>query len=235
MKHIVITGGSSGIGEAIVNKLLDLDVQIYNFDLIKSKEISRVNHIYCDLNNHSSIAEAFIQLSLYIDKIDVVLNNAGISRNNILQNITLPEWNEVLQINLTAPFLITQAAINYMQHGGVIINTASVSGMIGMPNYLSYNVSKAGLIEMTKTLALELAPKIRVNAICPGYVMTLMQKKEYTQDEIIKSINKIPLKRWANVDEIAALVSYLISKEASFITGQTFVIDGGEIAGGLAS
>ncbi len=119
--------------------------------------------------------------------------------------------------------------------GGVILNTASVSGMVGMPNYVAYNVSKAGMIEMTKTMALELAPSIRVNAICPGYVLTDMQRREYTEAKIAQCAESLPLKRLAAPDEVAALASFLASSEATYATGQTFVIDGGEIAGGLAS
>ena len=104
-----------------------------------------------------------------------------------------------------------------------------------MPNYLSYNVSKAGVIELTKTLALELAPKIRVNCICPGYVLTPMQKKEYTPSALLDCAKKLPMKRLGYPEEIAGLASYLASSEAEFATGQAFVIDGGETAGGLAS
>jgi NAD(P)-dependent dehydrogenase (short-subunit alcohol dehydrogenase family) len=100
---------------------------------------------------------------------------------------------------------------------------------------VAYNVSKAGLIEMTRTMALELAPSVRVNAICPGYVLTGMQRSEYTEAEIARCGARLPLKRLGKPEEVAALASFLASSDAEFATGQTFVIDGGETAGGLAS
>jgi NAD(P)-dependent dehydrogenase (short-subunit alcohol dehydrogenase family) len=107
--------------------------------------------------------------------------------------------------------------------------------MVGMPLYLSYNVSKAGLIEMTKTLAIELAPTIRVNAVCPGYVLTPMQRREYSKEELAACAAGLPAQRLCTPEEIAGLVSYLASAEADFITGYSFVMDGGETAGGMAS
>jgi len=119
--------------------------------------------------------------------------------------------------------------------GGVILNTASTNGMIGYPHYSDYNASKAGVIELTKSMALELAPRIRVNAISPGYILTPMQRAEYT-DEMLEEVNrKIPLKRHGKPEEVAALFAFLASEEAGFITGHIYVLDGGEIAGGLAS
>ena len=104
-----------------------------------------------------------------------------------------------------------------------------------MPEYLSYNVSKAGVIELTKTLAIELGPNIRVNAVCPGYVLTAMQMREYSQTMLDELGEMVPAKRLGRPEEIASAVGYLSSDDASFITGSILVIDGGEISGGLAS
>ena len=123
-----------------------------------------------------------------------------------------------------------------MRHdGGVILNMASTNGIVGHPFYADYNASKAGVIELTKSMALELAPKVRVNAVAPGYVLTPMQRAEYN-GEMLEAVNqKIPLRRHAEPAEIAALFAFLASDEASYITGAVYPIDGGELAGGLAS
>lgn len=119
--------------------------------------------------------------------------------------------------------------------GGVILNTASTNGVVGHPFYADYNSTKAGVIQLTRSMALELAPKVRVNAIAPGYVLTPMQRAEYS-DEMLEAVNrKIPLGRHAMPEEIAALFAFLASDDAAYITGQVYVIDGGETAGGLAS
>jgi NAD(P)-dependent dehydrogenase (short-subunit alcohol dehydrogenase family) len=119
--------------------------------------------------------------------------------------------------------------------GGVILNMGSTNGIVGYPFYASYNASKAGVIELTKSLALELAPTIRVNAVCPGYILTPMQEAEYTPEMLRDCERKVPLGRLGKPDEVAGLFAFLASDDAKYLTGQIFVIDGGEIAGGLAS
>ena len=169
--------------------------------------------------------------------VDVVINNAGISIRHDFLDITPEEWEQVLSVNLTGVFYVAQTAARRMMEGdgGVILNTASTNGLMGYPFYADYNASKAGVIELTKSMAIELAPKVRVNAVAPGYVMTPMQRAEYT-DEMLEEVNrKIPLGRHARPDEVAALFAFLASDEAGFISGHVYTIDGGEIAGGLAS
>jgi NAD(P)-dependent dehydrogenase (short-subunit alcohol dehydrogenase family) len=117
----------------------------------------------------------------------------------------------------------------------VILNTASTNGYVGHPYYADYNASKAGVIELTRTLALEWAPAVRVNAVCPGYVLTPMQEAEYTPEMLAQVDAKIPLKRHAHPEEIAAIYAFLASDDASYVTGAVITVDGGETAGGLAS
>ena len=169
--------------------------------------------------------------------IDVLINNAGISIRREFLHISAEEWNRVVGVNLTGVFNVAQLAARHMmkKRGGVILNTASTNGVVGYPSYAGYNASKAGVISLTKSMALELAPKVRVNAVAPGYVMTPMQRSEYTE-QMLDAVNaKIPLGRHATPEEIAGLFTFLASEEAAFMTGHVYTIDGGEIAGGLAS
>jgi len=118
---------------------------------------------------------------------------------------------------------------------GVILQTASTNGLVGQPYYADYNATKAGVIELTRTMALELAPKVRVCAVAPGYVLTPMQRAEYSAAMLEEVNRKIPLGRHATPEEIAGLFAYLASDDAAFATGHVFTMDGGETAGGLAS
>jgi NAD(P)-dependent dehydrogenase (short-subunit alcohol dehydrogenase family) len=117
----------------------------------------------------------------------------------------------------------------------VSLNTASTNGFVGHPFYADYNAAKAGVLELTRTLALEWAPTVRVNAVCPGYVLTPMQEAEYSPDMVAAVNAKIPLGRHARPEEIAGLFAFLASDDAAYMTGSTVVFDGGETAGGLAS
>jgi NAD(P)-dependent dehydrogenase (short-subunit alcohol dehydrogenase family) len=142
-----------------------------------------------------------------------------------------------LETNLNGVFYVAQQAARRMlaDGGGVILNMGSTNGLAGYHYYADYNASKAGVIVLTRSMALELAPAIRVNAVCPGFIMTPMQEAEYTPEMRQAFEAKVPLKRLGSPADVAALFAFLASDEAAFITGQYFVIDGGEIAGGLAS
>jgi len=241
--RVVVTGGASGIGRAMVARfaadgarvaVLDQDDQA--LDTV-AREVPGVLAVSCDVSDEAAVDAAFGELDQAWGGLDVLLNNAGISIRHPFLEISAADWAKVVSVNLTGVFLVAQRAARRMMRdgSGVIVNTGSVSGMVGMPNYASYNASKAGVIELTKTMALELAPAVRVNCICPGYVLTPMQKAEYTPQMIEECAARIPLRRLGSPEEIAGLAGYLASPAARFVTGQSFVIDGGESAGGLAS
>jgi NAD(P)-dependent dehydrogenase (short-subunit alcohol dehydrogenase family) len=166
-----------------------------------------------------------------------LINNAGISIRHDFLDITPKEWDEVLGVNLKGIFQVAQTAARHMvtKGSGVILNTASTGGSYGYPHYADYCASKGGVIALTQTMALELAPVVRVNAISPGYVLTPMQRAEYT-DAMLDVVNrKIPLGRHAKPEEIAALFAFLASEDAAFATGHVYVMDGAETTGGLCS
>jgi meso-butanediol dehydrogenase/(S,S)-butanediol dehydrogenase/diacetyl reductase len=164
--------------------------------------------------------------------VDVLVANAGISERTPFLELGEAQWRRTLDVNLTGVFFCAQHAARRMvaADGGVILMTASTNGLTGHPFYADYNASKAGVILLAKTMALELAPTVRVNAVCPGYVLTPMQRAEYT-DEMLAAVDaSIPLGRHARPEEIAALFAYLASDDAAYATGGAISIDGGETA-----
>jgi len=193
--------------------------------------------IIVDVTDLMQVEAAFAEAIRLMDGVDVLINNAGISIRHKFLDITPEEWDRVIAVNLTGVFYVAQTAARHMWENGsgVILQTASTNGVMGYPYYADYNATKAGVIELTRSMALELAPKVRVCAVAPGYVLTPMQRAEYS-DAMLEEVNqKIPLRRHAKPEEIAGLFAYLASEDAAFATGQVFTMDGGETAGGLAS
>ncbi len=243
-KRVLITGGASGIGAATAARFLEEGSQVCVLDRdgnacgeIRRQLPALAEAIIADVTDLMQVEAAFADAVRVMDGVDVLINNAGISIRHNFLDITPEEWDKVIAVNLTAVFYVAQTAARHMwQRGsGVILQTASTNGIMGYPYYADYNATKAGVIELTKSMALELAPKIRVCAVAPGYVLTPMQRAEYT-DEMLDEVNrKIPLRRHAKPEEIAALFAYLASDDAAYATGQVFTMDGGETAGGLAS
>ncbi len=238
-KRVVITGGASGIGLATAKRFLQEGSKVIIIDWNEEaltkvlSENPRLEGIRADVGNPDDVHRAFQEIDKIMGGLDILISNAGISKRNSFLNIEYEEWREVIRVNLDGMFLCSQEAIKRMlpQRSGVILFTASTNGLEGHPFYASYNASKAGVILLAKTLALEFAPWLRVNAVCPGYVLTPMQKAEYTPEMLEKVNSMIPMNRHATPEEIAALFAFLASEESSFITGTTIIIDGGETAG----
>ncbi len=243
-KRILITGGAGGIGAATAARFLDegarvvvLDADKDRLDQAMSQMPSLAGVILADVSDPQAVSRAFEELDGLLKGLDVLINNAGISQRKPFLEIAPEEWNKILEVNLNGVFFVAQQAARRMLEGGggVILNMGSTNALMGYPLYASYNASKAGVVELTRSMALELAPKIRVNAVCPGYILTPMQRAEYSQEMLRACEDKVPLGRMGKPEEVAALFAFLASDEAKFITGQCFIIDGGEIAGGLAS
>jgi meso-butanediol dehydrogenase/(S,S)-butanediol dehydrogenase/diacetyl reductase len=244
-QRVIVTGGASGIGKATAARFLEEGAEVVVLDMdreagekLATELPGLTRFIPCDVSDLTQVQEAIEGSAKALGGIDVLINNAGISiRHDDFLEITREEWEKVIGVNLNGAFFVAQTVARHMMgnDGGVILNTASTNGIMGYRYYTDYNASKAGVIELTKSLALEFAPRIRVNAIAPGYILTPMQRAEYT-DEMLDEVNrKLPMKRHGTPEEVAALFAFLASEEAAYITGQIYVLDGGEIAGGLAS
>ena len=243
-KRVLITGGASGIGAATAARFLQegssvcvLDRDEKGRERIRRQLADLAGTVDADVSDLKQVKAAIDDAIGMMGGLDVVVNNAGISIRHKFLDITAEEWDKIIAVNLTGVFNVAQTAAKHMMDhdGGVILQTASTNGIMGYPYYADYNATKAGVIELTKSMALELAPKVRVCAVAPGYVLTPMQRAEYT-DEMLEEVNrKIPLRRHAKPEEIAALFAFLASEDAAYMTGHVYTADGAETAGGLAS
>lgn len=237
-KTVLITGGSRGIGKAMVYKFSQAGYNVLlNFN--KSEDIS--NQIASELNNVKvygadvSDRNKVINMVNYtienFGKIDVLINNAGISSSGLFQDIAFEEWQKVMDINLNGVFNCTQAVLPGMieRKSGKIINISSIWGIAGASCEVAYSTSKAGVIGMTKALAKEVGPcNIQVNSIAPGIIMTDMVA-DYSMDELNAITDQIPLGKIGTADDIANLALFLASDNANYITGQVISPNGGWI------
>ena len=235
-KISILTGCESGIGKAIAEKLLSLNSKVYITGLGKQPDWCKnyKNCIYRTLNflKQDSI-NLFISEISKIDKIDVIINNAGIQIKQSIENIEISDWNKVIDVNLNGPMRIIRAAAPKMiaSKEGKILNISSVAGLISKPGQSSYSASKAGLIGLTRSCALDFAPhNVLVNALCPGTTQTKMVESILTEEQKESIIANIPMKRLATVSEIANFAVFLCSDMNTYMTGQTVVIDGGFIS-----
>lgn len=239
-KRVMVTGAASGIGLATARRFAQEGARVFIVDYNK-KALEETQNAHpefagfssADVSCEADVKAAFDKMDKTLGGIDVLISNAGISVRCDALDIPYAQWKKVLDINLGGMFLCAKEAGRRMkaQGDGVILMTASTNGTEGHRWYADYNASKAGVILLTKTLALELAPVVRVNCICPGYVLTPMQRAEYT-DEMLAKVNEgIPMKRHASPEEIAALYTFLASDDARYFTGADIRIDGGETAG----
>jgi NAD(P)-dependent dehydrogenase (short-subunit alcohol dehydrogenase family) len=243
-RRVVITGGASGIGQATAarfvaegSRVVVLDRDPARNNAVAAELPGLAGVVETDVTVRDSVDAAFAEVDRLIGGVDVLVANAGISIRHRFLDITPDDWRRVMAVNLDGVFHCAQEAARRMASGdgGVILMTASTNGIVGHPLYADYNASKAGVILLTRSMALELAPRIRVNAVCPGYVLTPMQQSEYTPEMLAATDAKIPIGRHALPEEVAALFAFLASDEAAYLTGTIIPIDGGELAGGLAS
>ncbi len=235
----LVTGASRGIGRAIAESLARCGAKVACVARSSEKLKETVDAITaaggtaeafeCDVANAASVEQTVAAVIAKWEKLHILVNNAGITRDTLLARMSDEQWDEVLNTNLRGAFLFTRAVTRPMMQGryGRIINISSVSGLVGNAGQANYSASKAGLIGFTRSVARELASRnVTVNAICPGFVETDMTAGlgEVVQEEVKK---RIPARRLGQPDDVAAAVLYLASAAASYVTGQVLTVDGG--------
>ncbi len=244
-KVALVTGAARGIGLAAAKRflaegwqgaLLDIekDLLAQTFKALAAPDTTLA--IHCDVSDADAVAAAFKQATQHFGRLDALVNNAGIAIFKPLLETTQADWDRVLAVNLTGPFLCTQAAAPLMREtgGGAIVNITSISALRASTLRTAYGTSKAGLAHLTKQFAVELATLgIRVNAVAPGPVDTAMAKAVHTPAIRADYHDTIPLNRYGLEEELAEAIFFLCSDRASYITGQMLCVDGGFEATGI--
>ena len=240
-KIALVTGAARGIGQAIALQLAsdgaelalcDVKVEWLADTATKVQALGRRVEVYAmDVANGAAVGEAVTKVVADFGRIDVLVNNAGITRDTLLIRMTEEDWDAVLDINLKGAFLVTKAVVKYMmkQRSGAIVNIASVVGIMGNAGQANYTASKAGLIALTKTTAKELGSRnVRVNAVAPGFIRTAMTDKlpEQAKEAMLRNV---PLGRPGEPEDVAKAVAFLASDNASYVNGQTLAVCGGMV------
>jgi 3-oxoacyl-[acyl-carrier protein] reductase len=234
-KNIIVTGASGGIGNSIVEKLyksganiLASGTKVEKLEELK-KKYSNIKILKFDISQNEKVEEFIENATQELGGLDCIINNAGITQDNLAIRMSIEEWKKVIDINLTSTFLISKFGIKKMLKNkkGKIVNITSVVGHTGNLGQANYTASKAGIIAMSKSLAIEYAKKnINVNCISPGFIKTAMTDKiDDKFKEII--ISKIPSARLGEPEDIANAVVYLISNQSDYINGETLHVNGG--------
>ena len=240
-KTAIITGASQGIGKEIAfnlakngcNTIFIISRNLTSLNNVKKDLLNKFNmNVECialDIGQPRDVEKAFKDIIAKSNNIDILVNNAGITKDNIIMRMSIEEWNEVINTNLSGYFYCCKYIIKQMikQKCGRIINISSIIGLNGNAGQTNYSASKAGILGLTKSLSKEVGKRnITVNSIAPGFINTEMTK-ELSENNKNKYLETISLNRYGNAKDVASLVSFLASDEASYITGQTINVDGG--------
>jgi NAD(P)-dependent dehydrogenase (short-subunit alcohol dehydrogenase family) len=254
-KGVLISGGTSGIGLASAERFLEEGCRVFVAGLepaevegavavlARHSEVSGpaaglITGMACDVTSPDDVARLVEAGEDALGGVDILINNAGTARRDAFLDIALSDWDRILAVNLRGMFLVGQAVSRRMAERGrgVIVNMASTNGMAGEEDYAHYNASKGGVLQLTRTMAVELGRcGIRVNALCPGYIRTPLNdaiSAQFGAEEFQASYaaSRIPLGRVGRADEVAAAYAFLASDDASFVHGAALVIDGGQLA-----
>lgn len=238
-KIALVTGGTSGIGKEIVKELLDKGCKVitcyHSNDSLANetkKELSNENLliIKCDVSNEDEVISMFNTIKEKYGKIDYLVNNAGTFIDNFIKDFNIDEFKKVLDINLLGKVICTKHAYENMNNNGAIVNISSHLGVVPCTESPAYCVAAAGIINFTKATALEYSDKkIRANSICPAFTPTPLSLRGWKQEEIDQKLKETPLGRFATPEDTAKLCLFLLSDDASFITGENIWINGGRL------
>jgi|TARA_Y100000310_G_scaffold203605_1_gene203856 3-oxoacyl-[acyl-carrier protein] reductase len=234
-KNILITGASGGIGNALVKKFVSLGANVLGsgtktekLELIK-KQYPDIKVKKFDINSHSKIEEFIDSVSLELGGLDVLINNAGINMDNLSIRMKDEEWKKVIDVNLTSTFLLSKYAIKKMLKNkfGRIVNITSVVGHVGNLGQTNYSASKAGIIGMSKSLAIEYAKKnITINCVSPGFIISDMTMGIADKVKLYLT-SRIPMGKFGTGEDVSNCVAFLSSEQASYVTGETIHVNGG--------
>jgi 3-oxoacyl-[acyl-carrier protein] reductase len=235
----VVTGGARGIGKAIAERLASMGADIAVADVMaeQAEETAREMEktgvkamaVRMDVSSGESVAQAMADIKEELGRIDVLVNNAGITRDGLVMRMKEEDWDSVIDINLKSVFLCSKEAVKVMakQRYGRIVNVASVVAFMGNPGQANYSASKAGIVGLTKTIAREYAARgITANAVAPGFITTAMTDAlpENVREEMLRGI---PLGKFGTAEDVAAAVAFLVSPGAAYMTGQVLHVNGG--------
>ena len=238
-KVCLVTGGAQGIGEACARRFAreGARVAIADVDDTRGEALAAelgALYLHCDVASKAQVDAAVQATLLRFGRIDILVNNAGIFRAAEFLDVTEADYDAVLGINLKGAFFMGQAAARAMvgQGGGVIVNMSSVNGVLAIPNISTYNVSKGGINQLTRVMALALADRgVRVNAVAPGTIATELAAKAVLTSDAARAriLSRTPMKRLGEPSEIADVVAWLASDAASYVTGEIVTVDGGRM------
>ena len=236
----IVTGGAQGIGQACARRFAreGAHVVIVDVDNAKGQALAdelKASYFECDVGSSAAVQAMVKHATALHGRIDVLVNNAGIFKTADFLDVTEADFDAVLRVNLKGAFLVGQAVAREMTKtgGGAIVNMSSVNGVLAIPSIASYNVSKGGINQLTRVMALALADAgVRVNAVAPGTITTeLAARAVLTSEEARQKImSRTPLKRLGTPEEVADVVAFLASDAASYMTGEIVVVDGGRMA-----
>ncbi len=238
-KCAVVTGGGRGIGKAICLKLGGLGADVAAVDILRpeaaatAKEVETLGRkavaVACDVSSPAEVRAMFAEVVDSLGGVHILVNNAGITRDNLMMRMSDDDWNKVIDVNLSGAFNCCREASRYFlkQRFGRVVNVSSVVGLMGNAGQVNYSASKAGIIGLTKSVAKELATRgVTANVVAPGYIDTDMTRA-ISEEARSTLISLIPVAKLGKVDDVADVVAFLVSDDANYITGQVINVDGG--------